>query len=213
MIPDSSRQLLINAGLKCFASKGFEGSTVKEIADVAGVNASLINYHFSGKDGLFTACIQSAGQANLLMAQRILTPAQNRSELKLKLEIFVTEMLTFFAENPEVTQIIHREMENNTEVMKEICETTFTATFVTINTFLASGIETHLLRNDLNPSLVSTMLVGAISQFGRHFSGGCTLFIDGSIQEKTFRDQLTHTITSVFLSGTLSTTTEKEGTL
>ncbi|RYZ95779.1 MAG: TetR/AcrR family transcriptional regulator, partial [Proteobacteria bacterium] len=53
---EDTGERLINAAKAVFAEKGFAGSTVKQIADLAGVNVSLISYHFNGKDGLLRAC-------------------------------------------------------------------------------------------------------------------------------------------------------------
>ncbi len=52
-----SRTALLSAARYVFAEKGYEGTTVKELADRAGVNVSLVSYHFGGKEGLYKECI------------------------------------------------------------------------------------------------------------------------------------------------------------
>ena len=47
---DKTRDLLIKAARSLFALQGYKATTVKEIADKAGVNISLISYHFDGKE-------------------------------------------------------------------------------------------------------------------------------------------------------------------
>ncbi|WP_432587034.1 TetR family transcriptional regulator [Streptomyces sp. HD1123-B1] len=51
--PERSRRLLLEAAMDEFAEKGYAGARVQDIADRAGVNKQLINYHFGGKEGLY----------------------------------------------------------------------------------------------------------------------------------------------------------------
>ncbi|MFH8366107.1 TetR family transcriptional regulator [Streptomyces sp. NPDC018031] len=52
---ERSRRLLLEAAKDEFASKGYAGARVQDIADRAGVNKQLINYYFGGKEGLYRA--------------------------------------------------------------------------------------------------------------------------------------------------------------
>ena len=50
-----ARERLLKAGLKFFASKGFDGATVREICDEANSNIAAINYYFGDKKGFYSA--------------------------------------------------------------------------------------------------------------------------------------------------------------
>lgn len=56
----SSRDLLLRAARKEFASKGLEGARVDEIARKAGVNKQLVYHHFSNKETLYRAVLEEA---------------------------------------------------------------------------------------------------------------------------------------------------------
>ncbi len=55
-----TRNLLLTAARSRFAANGYTATTVREIADDAGVNVSLISRYFSSKEGLFEACLLGA---------------------------------------------------------------------------------------------------------------------------------------------------------
>lgn len=55
-----TRQLLLDTARHHFARHGFATTTVRDIADGAGVNVALINRYFTSKEGLFEACLTSA---------------------------------------------------------------------------------------------------------------------------------------------------------
>jgi len=51
------REQLIQVGRKLFADKGFEGTTVEEIAAKAGVSKPVVYEHFGGKEGLYAVVV------------------------------------------------------------------------------------------------------------------------------------------------------------
>jgi AcrR family transcriptional regulator len=55
-----TRQLLVNAARIRFARDGYAATTVREIAEDAGVNVALINRYFTSNEGLFRACLATA---------------------------------------------------------------------------------------------------------------------------------------------------------
>ena len=56
-----TKQLLLDAAQVRFARDGYSATTVREIAEDAGVNVALINRYFTSKEGLFEACLRGAG--------------------------------------------------------------------------------------------------------------------------------------------------------
>lgn len=54
-----TRESLIEAGLACFAKYGYEATSIRLVASVAGRNSSLISYYFKNKEGLYRAVFQN----------------------------------------------------------------------------------------------------------------------------------------------------------
>ncbi len=51
---DPVREKLLDAAEKLFAEKGFDGTSVRDITAEAKCNVAAVNYHFGGKDNLYT---------------------------------------------------------------------------------------------------------------------------------------------------------------
>lgn len=51
------RAQLIEVGRKVFAEKGYEGTSVEEIASQAGVSKPIVYQHFGGKEGLYAVVV------------------------------------------------------------------------------------------------------------------------------------------------------------
>lgn len=56
----ATRLLLMEAARRRFAYDGYAATTVRDIADDAGVNVALINRYFVSKEGLFEACLSTS---------------------------------------------------------------------------------------------------------------------------------------------------------
>src|SRR6185369_4960331 len=52
-----ARTRVLRTALELFSSKGFEGSGLRELALAAGVNHSLVLYHFGSMEGLWKAVV------------------------------------------------------------------------------------------------------------------------------------------------------------
>lgn len=55
---EDTRAKIVEAALKEFGERGFEGASMREIANVAGVNAPALVYYFNNKEGLYLACAE-----------------------------------------------------------------------------------------------------------------------------------------------------------
>ncbi len=51
---DPVHEKLLDAAEKLFAEKGFDGTSVRDITAEAKCNVAAVNYHFGGKDNLYT---------------------------------------------------------------------------------------------------------------------------------------------------------------
>src|ERR1700682_5916157 len=50
---ERTRKRILHAAAKAFAAKGFEGTSVSDIARRARVSKQLVHHHFHSKEGLF----------------------------------------------------------------------------------------------------------------------------------------------------------------
>src|SRR5450631_2100705 len=76
------REQLIEVGRKLFADKGFEATTVEEIAAKAGVSKPVVYEHFGGKEGLYAVVVHREMQRLLDTITGALTAAHPREMLE-----------------------------------------------------------------------------------------------------------------------------------
>ena len=78
-------QALIAAGTRLFATKGYDATTTREIANEAGCAEGLIHRYFQGKEGLLFAIIRSRSSADSFDTPTAIRPASTLSEEVLQL--------------------------------------------------------------------------------------------------------------------------------
>ena len=59
------RQQLLDIGRHLFAERGFEGTSIEEIAAQAGVSKPVVYEHFGGKEGLYAVVVDREVRALL----------------------------------------------------------------------------------------------------------------------------------------------------
>lgn len=105
-LPKSTRNRILAAARQVFSECGFKGATVREICRRAEVNVAAVNYHFSGKEALFTAALNFELLKNLMCTDSSPTCAKER------LTNFIQELMTrLMSENgtPQ-SQLMMREL-------------------------------------------------------------------------------------------------------
>ncbi|WP_406483559.1 TetR family transcriptional regulator [Streptomyces sp. NBC_01615] len=72
------RHQLLEVGRALFAKKGFEGTSVEEIAALAGVSKPVVYEHFGGKEGLYAVVVDREMRRLLDMVTSSLTASHPR---------------------------------------------------------------------------------------------------------------------------------------
>ncbi|MEV0918017.1 TetR/AcrR family transcriptional regulator [Streptomyces sp. NPDC049967] len=76
------REQLLDIGRTLFADKGFEGTSVEEIAARAGVSKPVVYEHFGGKEGLYAVVVDREMRQLLEMVNTALTAGHPRELLE-----------------------------------------------------------------------------------------------------------------------------------
>jgi AcrR family transcriptional regulator len=74
------RELILDTARTCFAERGFEGATIREIAARAGVNPALVLYYFGSKQRLFVGAMQLPQEVTSALPRLLSGPAEGVGE-------------------------------------------------------------------------------------------------------------------------------------
>lgn len=99
------RQQLIEIGRALFAERGYEATSIEEIAQRAQVSKPVVYEHFGGKEGLYAVVVDREMSMLLDMITSSLT--QNRS--RVRLEQVALALLTYIEERTDGFRILVRD--------------------------------------------------------------------------------------------------------
>jgi AcrR family transcriptional regulator len=152
------RQQLVEVGRALFAEKGFEGTSVEEIAATAGVSKPVIYEHFGGKEGLYAVVVDREIQA--LLGQITAALTSHEGNARALLEAAATAFLDYIETSTDGFRILVRDSPPGQS----------TGSFASLISDIASQVE-HILaaefkRRRLDPKtapLYAQMLVGMVA--------------------------------------------------
>ena len=131
----SGKQIqIMEAAEKLFAEKGFDGTSVRDIADEAGVNLAMISYYFGSKEKLMESLFKYRGESiklqlitmlenkELSSLQKVYALIDNYIERIMKQQCFHKilsreQMVDLKGTN---TQLIHELKRTNQELVKKL---------------------------------------------------------------------------------------------
>ncbi len=113
----NTEQKIFDAATELFLEKGVDRTSVREIANKAGINLALMNYYFRSKENLFDAIFTMLVQKNTRKLGRILDSEMGLEE---KIRAYVEAYIDMLSENPLlvsfVMAIVHRSQDRITQL-------------------------------------------------------------------------------------------------
>ena len=106
--------LILQAAIKVFVKKGYEGASMRQIADLAGINKSLLHYYFRSKEKLFGIAFQSVFREFFPKVYDMLVSDES---LFNKIQFFVETYIDMLIQNKHVPAFIIQELNRNPEIV------------------------------------------------------------------------------------------------
>lgn len=151
------RNQLIETALKLFAEKGMEHTTVKDIAETAGVAQGLLYHYFRGKEELLWAIV---GKYNPAMEMsQVFSAAADRPARDVLLEA-ATRAYALLSERKDVARIVLREIFVRPEMQQGLRMAQAIGLGI-LTRYLDARIAAGELRPH-NPDVSARMLIGSI---------------------------------------------------
>ncbi len=99
------REQLISIGRSVFAERGFEGTSVEEIAQRAGVSKPVVYEHFGGKEGLYAVVVDR----EMIYLENVITASLQKGRSRVRIEQAVMALLTYVEEQTDGFLILVRD--------------------------------------------------------------------------------------------------------
>lgn len=98
---NSTKEKIKHMALPLFADKGYEGTTMNEIAELVGIKKASLYAHYKGKEELFFAVYEDLEQEFMNLTQRIMYECEGLS-VEDKLRQMFEQYVRYYAQNPNI---------------------------------------------------------------------------------------------------------------
>ncbi|MBH0121140.1 TetR/AcrR family transcriptional regulator [Rhodococcus sp. NPDC003382] len=150
------REQLIEIGRALFAERGYEGTSIEEIAQRAAVSKPVVYEHFGGKEGLYAVVVDR--EMTILMS--MVTESLTRNRSRVRVERAALALLTYIEERTDGFRILVRDSPVAAE--EGTYSSLLNEAMRQVGTLLAGDFARRGLDPDLAP-LYAQALVGMVA--------------------------------------------------
>lgn len=159
----NSKQIeILNISLKLFAEKGFDGTSIRDIAKAADINVAMVSYYFGSKEKLLEAIVINRVSGFRMILENLQTEEITPVE---KIKKFVALYITKLFQNKDFYQVVHFEIVNQ----KRACD--FSAfseikkkNLLLLENIIAEGQKANVFKSNCNSLLIPALVIGTFSQ-------------------------------------------------
>jgi TetR/AcrR family transcriptional regulator, biofilm operon repressor len=150
--PKTKKEVMY-AAVRLFNSRGFDGTSVREIAKKADVNPALISYYFGGKKGLLESLIISYFEGYIDVLQECCQDAKHKTAKDILLNI-VAATITYQFEHRHQARFVMRELTIDSVLTREVMATYLAKENYYFTTVLELGMKRKQFRRLVIPFVI-----------------------------------------------------------
>jgi AcrR family transcriptional regulator len=166
---EQTRQQIIDTAAQLFASKGFHGTSMSDLASATGLTKGAFYHHFESKDALFFAVVQSVREKWQDAVGQQVAQAENALD---QLAILLNSHAQLLRQEPILCLVITgltAEMEETNPDFITALHGVYAALIAFIEEILRRGQASGHVRDDVDARLLALNVVGllrGVSCFG-----------------------------------------------
>ena len=162
MVAVDKKDHIIHIAIELFAEKGFEGTSIRELATKADVNVAMVNYYFGSKNKLFEAIVEKKashmkGKLVELQANTTLTELQ-------KIDVIIESYVDRLLSQPGYHRVIHQELLVKQRIsLQDSIVKIFAGNTQIVKSIIEAGIKKKVFKK-VDPELTMASIIGTINQ-------------------------------------------------
>jgi AcrR family transcriptional regulator len=157
-----SRDKLVRTAERLLASTGFHGTSMRDVADAAGVPLASVVYHFAKKEQLYAAVLEVIGEQ--LVRELTRTLDDDDRAWSARLDAVVRALVAWTNEHPDRVKLLVRELLDNPARVARASKLPLAPVLLRLSDFVHAGMRAGAFRRVV-PETAVLHLVGAVSYF------------------------------------------------
>jgi TetR/AcrR family transcriptional regulator len=206
-IRKKNKALILNAAKKEFVTFGFEGASIKRIAERANIPRANIHYYFANKMELYQELL-----SNIVSIWNSKFDSLNMNDdPKTVLSAYIRSKVMYSRDDPDASRIFASEIIHGAPVLNDYLSTDFKVWVQTKVDVIQYWIKQQLI-DDINPYHLLFLIWGATQHYA-DFNVQVLAAMDKAEMDEQSFDAVVNSITTIVLKGCGVKTTKHTDTL
>jgi TetR/AcrR family transcriptional regulator len=155
----AGEQAILEAAVQLFSQYGYDGVSMRGIAEAAGVSKANIYHHFRSKEALYLAIVKHSSTRLTALLEDL---AAGSADFPKRVQEFAGRHLEHLFDNGTTVRLVLREAFAGDERRSRVLvEQVVGALFRQLTEIFEAGQSAGVVRDDLDPGLCATLLIGA----------------------------------------------------
>jgi TetR/AcrR family transcriptional regulator len=154
----NAREQILEEATRRFAAHGFDGTSLKDIADAVGIRKPSLLYHFQSKEDLRREVLDAAmARWNDVLPKVLMAAARST-----RLDAVMDEVIAFFADDPDRARLLVREILDRPDDMRERIRTYVRPWIDVVARQIERGKDEGLVHPDVDPEAFAALMTNLI---------------------------------------------------
>ena len=188
------RETLLREAVRLFAQKGYDGVSVDEIVDAAGVNKRMVYHYFGSKEGIYQAALKHVYLDLEKLEALLFATREAHEDPAAALGAIVVVYFHFLRAHPEFVRLLLWENLQEGRHLAGLGRTVSKSPMLAhLEIILKAGVRKRIFRADLDSKLVLISLIGLCLVY---FSNRHTLSLTAGLNlasPRALKDAAEHT--------------------
>ena len=158
----NKKQHIISHAIELFADKGFEATSIRDLAKVAEVNVAMVNYYFGSKEKLMEAIVEEKAA---YMKDRIEELEANKTISEIdKINVLIEDYVNRITSNPNFHKLLYKELMGiNRENLNQTLTEKLSKNTKNFAKIIENGIKKKVFKK-VDPVLTVASIIGSVTQ-------------------------------------------------
>ncbi len=160
---ESTRQFIIEATAKLFNTKGYEGTSMTDIATATGLTKGSVYGNFENKEAVALAVFEyNAAQRVSILSSRVSKAVTNKEKLLVYASVFTSSGNKIFPEGGCPLQNMAIEADDTNEAFRKRVAEEFLSWKKNLTNIIQNGITAREFRADVQPEKTALSIIALI---------------------------------------------------
>ncbi|MDQ0245918.1 AcrR family transcriptional regulator [Bacillus fengqiuensis] len=161
VVKSKTKEKVMDAAVSLFNTKGFDGTSVREIAKKANVNVANISYYFESKEGLLEHLVTTFFEGYIQVLEQTVGTLEHQSAKQCLMNV-IQSVMDYQHEHRHIARVVYRQVSVDTMFIREVMTTYLAKEKYILTALLEKGVKQKEFRR-LNSPYIIMQLKGMLT--------------------------------------------------